>query len=213
MSLPSSYLTSTKNLSGILAAIQGAKAPERFTQTFLESLDYKSSSDRLVIGLLKALGLLDETGKPTQSYYSFLDEDQAKYVLADAIRSAYADLFAVNVNANQMSKQEVINKLKTLTQGQYSESVIDKMAMTFAALVRLADFSKKPVEIKHPEVTQSAGAGGESGKTTVDHLKNTGGSEERRGVDLVYNIQIHLPESRDPAVYDALFRALKEHIL
>lgn len=30
---------------------------------------------------------------------------------------------------------------------------------------------------------------------------------------LVYNIQIQLPESRDPTVYDALFRSLKVHLL
>jgi len=29
--------------------------------------------------------------------------------------------------------------------------------------------------------------------------------------ELHYNIQIHLPESRDPSVYDAIFKSLKEH--
>jgi hypothetical protein len=29
----------------------------------------------------------------------------------------------------------------------------------------------------------------------------------------VYNVELHLPESRDPAVYEALFRALKSHLL
>jgi len=29
---------------------------------------------------------------------------------------------------------------------------------------------------------------------------------------LHYNIQIHLPESRDQAVYDALFKSLKKHL-
>jgi hypothetical protein len=30
---------------------------------------------------------------------------------------------------------------------------------------------------------------------------------------LVYNIQLILPADRDKAVYDALFRSLKEHLL
>jgi hypothetical protein len=29
---------------------------------------------------------------------------------------------------------------------------------------------------------------------------------------LHYNIQIHLPESRDQAVYDAIFKSLKKHL-
>lgn len=35
---------------------------------------------------------------------------------------------------------------------------------------------------------------------------------ERLG-GLAYNINIHLPESRDQAVYDALFKSLREHLL
>lgn len=30
---------------------------------------------------------------------------------------------------------------------------------------------------------------------------------------LHYNIQIHLPETRDAAVYDAIFKSLKEHLM
>ena len=30
---------------------------------------------------------------------------------------------------------------------------------------------------------------------------------------LIYNIQIHLPESREQAVYDAIFRSLKTHMM
>ena len=55
MALPTSYLTSVKNLPDIFAAMQGAQAPEKFTQGFLESLEFKSTADRLIIGMLKAL--------------------------------------------------------------------------------------------------------------------------------------------------------------
>ena len=34
-----------------------------------------------------------------------------------------------------------------------------------------------------------------------------------REVQLCYTIQLILPESRDQAVYDVLFRSLKEHLL
>ena len=60
MALPKAYLTSTKNLAGILDAIKSAKAPERFTQKFLQSLEFKASADRLIIGVLKSLKSLDD---------------------------------------------------------------------------------------------------------------------------------------------------------
>jgi Family of unknown function (DUF5343) len=46
VALPTSYLTTFKNGGEILQAIQGAQAPARFTQKFLEGVGYGSSNDR-----------------------------------------------------------------------------------------------------------------------------------------------------------------------
>lgn len=208
MALPKSYLTSTKNLSSMLNAIKTAQAPDKFSQKFLATLGFTSSNDRLIIGVLKSLGFLADDGKPTQRYYEFLDQTQSARVLAEGIRDAYQDLFAVNINAHKMSKDEVVNKFKTLSQGSLSDSVLDKMALTFTALVKLADF--QPHEAAKPTTEEKAKA------TTGEAPEKPHAVEVARNVKLgglVYNIQIVLPESRDPAVYDALFRSLKEHLL
>lgn len=207
MALPTSYLTSVKNLPDIFAAMQGAQAPEKFTQSFLESLEFKSTSDRLVIGVLKALGFLDDAGKPKDRYFRFLDQTQGAKVIAEAIRDAYQDLFKVNVKANEMTKSDVINKLKTLGQGQIGDSVLDKMAMTFTSLVKLGDFQSASVPSSAPNPQDIRNNEEQVDKKPVNEHVNLklGG--------LVYNIQIVLPESRDPAVYDALFQSLRRHLL
>jgi hypothetical protein len=209
MALPKAYLTTTKNLSSMLNAIKTAQAPEKFTHKFLSSLEFSSSNDRLIIGVLKALGFLADDGKPTQRYYNFLDQTQSAKVLADGIKDAYRDLFAVNVNAYKMTKEEVINKLKTLGQGQLSDAVLDKMSLTFTSLVRLADFQTSTSAAKKPlEDTKR--------NVELEHHEKPHEIEVARNVrlgGLVYNIQIVLPESRDSAVYDVLFRSLKEHLL
>lgn len=209
MSLPTSYLTSTKNLEPVLNAIRTAKAPSKFTQAFLESLGFKSSSDRLIVGVLKSLGLLGVNGEPTSLYYEFLDQSQSGAVLARAIQGAYADLFAVNVNAQQLTRAEVKNKIKTLTQGQVSDGVADDMAATFEALVKLADFSApSPSSANEPLGTSETKEGDtprQQNKTDPRPTVTLGG--------LVYTIELHLPESRDPAVYDALFQSLRKHLL
>ena len=107
MALPTAYLTSTKNLDGILSAIQTAQAPPRFTLSFLES---------------------------------FLDQTEAPEVLAEGLQDAYTDLFRINRNANELGRTD----LKTLTQGQNSDSVLGKMAGTFIELANRADFSGGP---------------------------------------------------------------------
>lgn len=211
MALPTTYMTSIKNLPSILEAIKKAQAPQRFTQKFLEGLGYTSSSDRLIISTLKALGFLNDTGQPTQQYHQYLDETQSKKILGSAIKTAYADLFQINKEAQKMSANEIKNKMKTLSQGQYSESVLQKMAMTFKELSRHADFSVETITaVEEPEEETEIPATTDTG--------NTGSPQNppirHRTVDgLVYNINIHLPESRDPAVYDALFRSLNEHLL
>jgi Family of unknown function (DUF5343) len=88
VALPKAYLTSTRNLAAILNAIQGAKAPSKFTQRFLQSLEFKSPNDRLIIGVLKALKFLSDDGTPTQRYFAFLDQTQSARVLAEGIREA-----------------------------------------------------------------------------------------------------------------------------
>lgn len=103
MALPTSYLTSSKNLEAILASVKNAKAPDRFTMRFLASLEFKNAADRLVIGVLKSLGFLDPEGKPRDRYFRFLDQTQSGVVLAEGIREAYADLFQVNTKAQTLS--------------------------------------------------------------------------------------------------------------
>jgi hypothetical protein len=208
MALPTSYLTSTKNLEGMLNSIVGAQAPEKFTTRFLESLDYKTSADRLMIGVLKSLGFLADDGRPTQRYFAYLDQSQSGRVLADAVREAYADLFQVNKAAHTMSRSDVVNKFKTLSQGQYSESVLEKMASTFTALAALADWDAAPTvapAVLTPEVPESID---ERQSHEAPRARGTGLAIG----GLVYNIELILPESRDPKVYDALFESLRRHL-
>lgn len=207
MSLTSSYLVSVKNFEGIMNSILGARAPERFTNKFLEDLGYKSSNDRLITGVLKALGLLGDTGEPTQRYYDFLDQTQSKKIVAIGIQEAYEDLFNLNKDAQNLSQEEVKNKLKTLTQGQKGDKVIESMARTFKTLCEYADWT----ELSNP-VANSAS------KPVVPierNEENTPIKTEAQGkeMNLHYNIQIHLPETTNMAVYDAIFQSLKKHLM
>lgn len=202
MSLPTTYLTSVKKLPDILEAIKDAQAPEKFSQAFLEQLEFKSKADRLIIGVLKSLGFLDDNGKPTNRYFKYLDHSQSTKVLAEAIKDAYGDLFAVNINAHQLTKSDIIGKLKTLSQGQLSEGVLDDMASTFIALVKLADFSSIS-KTKDKDKTELAVEKDKKDKDLSKTMNVNG---------LVYNINIILPDTRDVSVYDAIFKSLKEHL-
>lgn len=214
MSLPEQYLLTTKNLDAFLNSILNAQAPPKFTNKFLEQLEFKSTNDRLLIGMLKFLGFIDSNGIPQERYFKFLDQTQSKQILAEAIRDAYSDLFSINVKANEMSASEVKNKLKTLTQGSKSDTVLGCMANTFTALCRYADFSgssskeiitvDKNIPNNQPIAQEPVD---ESQKMTHELIN------KKITTEMHYNIQIHLPETRDITVYDAIFKSLKEHLL
>lgn len=224
MALTNAYLITTKNLEAFLNSLQSAKAPERFTTKFLTQLDFTSSNDRLYIGLLKGLGFIDESGVPTKRYYEFLDQTQSARVLAEAIRDAYSDLFAVNKNAQTLSVDEVKNKLRTLTLGQKSDNVVSLMANTFRALADLADWEAPSLEaapktvslttappvVAPPLATVQTSAASTAGAPPL--LEPPSVDPTRHPLQLRYDIQIHLPESRDPAVFDAIFQALRRHL-
>ena len=216
MALIPSYLLTTKNVESFFNSLITAKAPDVFTQRFLENLEFKSTNDRLFIGLLKGLRFMDANGAPTERYFRFLDQSQSKKVLAEAIQESYSDLFAVNVKANELSVAEVKNKLRTLTQGKSSDKVVALMANTFRALVDYAEWTpeaqkkvpKKEGEAKKP---QEAAPSPTEEKPKEDEEEKDH-SIKLQKTQLHYNIQIHLPESRDQAVYDSIFKSLKKHL-
>jgi len=205
MSLTTAYMTSTKNLEGILNTIQTAQAPDKFTTRFLVSLEYKTAADRLVIGVLKGLKFLDENSVPTERYYRFLDQTEGGRVLAEGIQEAYDDLFRINIKANELSQTDIKNKLKTLTQGQKTENVLDDMAKTFVTLCSLADW-KNPIPLLTPPIAEIEPRNNTTSQSVVDQVQTLPIGQ------LCYNIQIILPATRDTAVYDALFKSLKEHL-
>jgi hypothetical protein len=116
-----------------------------------------------------------------------------------------------------MDTKELRGKFRSLTQGQKSDNVINNMVSTFSALCEQADWSK-------PRQPKSKARGtattpkedldpSDKGTGTRDQHTNEPADDKTRELQLHYNIQLILPPSRDPAVFDALFTSLKKHLL
>lgn len=207
MALPDSYTIKTGAILSYFEAMLGAEAPDRFSQKFLTNLEFSSSNDRLIIGVLKELGFLNTDGVPTDRYHQFLDKTQSWHVLADGIKEAYADLFAVNKNAQELDVEGAFNKLKTLYKGEKKDTVIRNIAKTYVALCEIADFSKSKSTITKEK---------DAGKKPKEKEKSIGvdkNEDSKLGLNaLQYHINIVLPDTRDQAVYDAIFKSLRDHL-
>lgn len=210
MSLPTSYMTgSFTKIPQYFDTMLTAKAPDKFTTKFMADLGFTSSNDRQFVNVLKAIGFLDDSGTPTERYFKFLDQSFSKQMVAEGIREAYEDLFALNTSAHKLTKAEVEGKFKTLTNGSKENATIGYMASTFLNLCGYADWSdaqSSTIQIKSSN-TDTAQNNNTEIPNSIPVL-----SSERGRIDLNYDIHIHLPATRDQAVYDALFASLAKHI-
>ncbi|HEX7705007.1 MAG TPA: DUF5343 domain-containing protein [Thermoanaerobaculia bacterium] len=209
MALQPVYLVAAKNLGKFLDALRHAQPPDKMNLKFVDELGFTSTNDRLFIPLLKAMRFVDDAGKPTSRYHAFLDDTEWKKVLADGIRDAYPDLFRVNRNAHLLSREQLTGKMKSLSEGKPSAAVLGNMVKTFVELVKLADFDAQAEEhIPTPQVEAVPPRMEDSELPAITFPRS-----EASGPTLVYRIEIVLPAVRDQAIYDAIFRSAKEHLL
>lgn len=205
MALANNYLLNVGRVEAYFDAIRNAEAPERFTHKFLEGLGFTSSNDRLLIGMLKDLGFLDQDAVPQERYYEYLDRSRSEAVLANAIRETFSDLFAVQTNAHELSAKQVENKLRTLYAGKKADLTITRIAKTFDALTKIADFSS-------PSEQRSSQPKAPEPREETTPVSSAIRQRPLQVQGLQYHINIILPESRDQGVYDAIFRSLREHL-
>ena len=212
MPLPEAYTTIPGNIPKLLDAMQTAGVPPRVTVEFLKTLGFKSSNDRNLIRILKAVGFLDDNGVPTAKYREFRDRGKGPAVLADALRVAYEDLFLAHTKAHELSTEKLKGIIATKT--SKGDRVVSEIARTFQALAKKADFSAEPASI--PEETESKEFAEPQEKETAkpepaQQLRSEVGRSS--APTFHYNIQIHLPTTTDISVYNAIFRSLKENLL
>lgn len=203
MSIPATYLPTVRRVPNILDAIQRAGVPDKFTHEFLKQLGFTSSADRSVIGVLKALRFLDDSGVPTDRYKRFRDPAHSKIVLASALKDAYADIFTIDQSAHARSRADLKGMFQRAS-GK-SERVAELMADTFGALAKQADFTSPPIPISASETSTSRE---DPDAEEIPEALPLAGS-----IRLHHDVHIHLPDTTDIAVYNAIFKSLRENLL
>jgi hypothetical protein len=208
-------------LPRILDKIKTAGTPPKFTVEFLRTtLGFKSSNDRAVIGVLKALGFLSDDGTPTLRYNEHKDSRRSGAVLAQGLREGWAPIFMSDETAHLLDRAELKGVFQRVT-GK-SENVADLMAHTFRQLADRADWAiqaeaggmtlpeEAVEEIPAEEPVLDQGKPGASiSKAPSEQALRT----DSWLVTLHNDIHVHLPPSVDQAVYTAIFRALREELL
>ena len=124
-----------------------------------------------------------------------------KTVLASRIKEAYATLFAANAYADRLTKEQVLQKLKSLLGVGDDDKVIPSVAGTFVELCKLGDFSNNESTKKKNEMIN------------LPELMKPQMAQTPTKLGINYTINLNLPPTTDIQVFNAIFKSLKEHIL
>lgn len=202
MALANAYVQVYGQLPEIFQRIAEAAAPDKFTTQHLKDWGYTSSNFRAVIPLLKALGYLSADGTPTTRYHDYRGA-HPRQVMGEAIKEAYGDLFTIRAKPTSADRDLIEGKFKSAHNA--SPNTAKLMAATFFALLEMADMNATPTAPSEVKVAQQ-----EAPPTREVH---EAAPKVHGRPSLHYNIQIHLPATKDIEVFNAIFKSLKEHLL
>lgn len=198
------YMMSNNKIALIIAKIQQAARPPKFTQEVLKNLGFTSTNDRAFIPLAKKLGFLSDDGTPTSLYDQLKDQTTTKTIMAVQIRALYSELFAINTEIHKATDAEIKGAISRVT-GKDADGV-GRIYNTFKALCALADFGNQSASPVPPKADEPP-------EEKVDTPSPAGIGIPTVTPQFHYNIQIHLPATTDISVYNAIFKSLKDNLL
>lgn len=197
------YVNAYGNIGKALKKIKEAQVPSRFTQDFLATkLGLKGGSARPLIPFLKRTGLLGSDGVPTDRYKRFRNQGQSGKAAAEALREAYQALYEINEFIHDASDEDLMGVVVQATGLEPTSGTTRAIVASFKAL--------KDFAILEPD-------GDQEEEDTGEEAKDNEGEGERvvlkKGLGLSYTINLNLPSTSDIAVFDAIFKSLKENLL
>ena len=198
------FINATGTVSKILEKIKVAATPDRFTQDYLATeLGFTGGGARAFIPLAKKLGFLASDGAPTDLYRRFRNTNAAisKAAMAEAIKNAYSDVYSRNEYAHSLNRADFEGLIVEMTGLEKNNPTVRAIAGTFEALKGFADFKAAPVE----SVTQK--------NNEEDADTHTSSEGQKLKIGLSYTINLVLPKTDDVAVFNAIFKSLKENLL
>jgi hypothetical protein len=195
------------SLKTVLDSIIVAERPDKFSTNFLETvLKQTGGGARSVPPLLKKMGFLEGDGTPTDRYSRFKTDSKRAQAAAEGLRAAFSELFRRNEYIDKATEENIKDLIVEVTGLPKTDNIIRLIYNSFD-VVR----SFVPAEMRgnlRPENSQP-----EEGQVTPhdDSRDSHGPSVKKLGIS--YQINIVLPETDDPMVFDAIFKSLKRNLL
>ena len=209
------YMLSTGLIPKILKKVQDARRPERFTQDFLETkLGHSGGSARSIIPLLKRMQFLGSDGVPTPLYNRFRNPETQGGAVADGMKHAFGELFDRNEYAYELANDKLTGLVVEISGDTKKSRGTQAIVGTFLALNELANFEKESPDYStldttlEPQVSVRSPTGEPN-----EFIEPPTISQKNFDLRVGYTINLNLPETNDPTVFNAIFKALRANLL
>jgi hypothetical protein len=201
---PLPYLASPGSVKTALERMRTAATPERVTQDFVTTmLQIKGGTGTALIPFFKKIGLVGPDGAPTELYKRFRNPSIGGTAIAEAIKIGYAPLGQVNEYFYELSDKDLNNLILQVTGLDHDNQVAKLTFSTLKGLKNFADFKLMSAE----EAVSSKEIISVPAQSSATH------ETPKLGLNLAYTINLNLPATSDQAVFNAIFKALKEHLI
>jgi len=197
------YITAYGYITKALEGIKAATTPDRFTQDFLATkLALKGGSPKPVIPFLKRTGFLNGDGSPTDIYKEFRNPNFSGVAAARATRKGFASLYEINEYAHDLSDTELRGVIIQATGADKDSTLVKNILGSFKALAAFGEFDGAP-----------AGVGQSEGGEESQAFDTSSSKGDVGALRLGYTINLNLPATSDVAVFNAIFKSLRENLL
>jgi hypothetical protein len=204
------YTPTPGKLEEFLEKLQGMGVPQKIDQQYLGSIGFKSSHNRPFIPLMKKVGLLDSSGKPTDLYTRGLRGGEVgRALIAEGIRAGYDDVFRTYGDAQDRSDAELATFFKS--HSDLDDKKVGLAVKSFKALCKFGNFNSATGN----EVDDNRGNEGNSDdqpNPINTSRKRQNISNGSNSVVINVNIALSVDATSDAAVYDAFFAAMAKHL-
>ncbi|WP_374146107.1 DUF5343 domain-containing protein [Sphingomonas sp. 28-63-12] len=202
------YVTSPGSIDRALAGIKQAAVPERVSQDFVKTiLKIPGGSGDQMTSFLKKIGFTSADGSPSDLYKRFRNPAQSGRAVASAIRNAYAPLYLRNEFMDTLSEEALLGLVTEETGQAHDSGPVKLVCACIKHLKTFADFSRlsEPISSDSPSTSSNYLPARSPTETPI--------SQQAFGLNLGYTINLNLPATSDPEVFNAIFKSLKEHLL
>jgi hypothetical protein len=203
------YVASPGSIKTALEKIRSAATPERVTKDFITTvLQIKGGTGGNLPPFLKRIGFVGSDGAPTDLYRRFRNPATGGAAVADAIRLGYKDLLQANEYFYRLSDKDLLALIVQVTGVEADNRAAQ---LTLSAIKALKAFAK--FDAVEPSGESPAQPPIVDPRPRALDLPTHQGHNGQVGLNLSYTINLNLPATADQAVFNAIFRSLKEHLL